>query len=429
MPSPSAGVGPRVSFRAATLSLILAAWSPPWAATAAAPTLSLPEAVTRAVEHASLLDARRAQLEAARQESRRAGALPDPMLTVGIDNLPVTGSEAFDASADFMTMKKIGLRQQIPARAKREAQRSLATRTIDEAAAQTEVEELGVRRAAAEAWIDLWAAQRELASLERLRGEAVLAANIAKARVRGGRDPVSDALAAEAAVLELDNRIVAEETLQAAAQAALQRWLAGDDFTTSAETPEFNSLPMSEAQLLESLDRLPALRPIDAQLETAAAQIDVARAERRPDWTVGASYGQRSAGRSDMLMLEVGIGLPLFTRNRQDRGVAAREADYQAVLDTREDLRRQQIARLRADFAQWQGVKRQVALHEDQLLPLARDRSATALSAFRAGGELQPWLDARRDELAEHLAHARHLRELGRAWAALAYLLPGESQR
>lgn len=428
MPSPSAGVRPRVPLRAAALSLILAAWSPPWAATAAPPTFSLPEAVARAVEHASLLDARRAQLEAARQESHRAGALPDPMLTVGIDNLPVTGSEAFDASADFMTMKKVGLSQQIPARAKREAQRSLAARTIDEAAAQTEVEELGIRRAAAEAWVDLWAAQRELASLGKLREEAVLAAKIARARVSGGREPVSDALAAEAAVLELDSRIVAEEAVQTAAQAALQRWLADDDVTTSAETPDFTVLPMSEAQLLQSLDRLPALRPIDAQLETAAAQIDLARAERRPDWTVGASYGQRSTGRSDMLMLEVGIGLPLFARNRQDRGVAARQADYQAVLDMREDLRRQQIARLRADFAQWEGVGRQVVLHRDQLLPLARDRSATALAAFRAGGELQPWLDARRDELTEHLAHARHLRELGRAWAALAYLLPEESQ-
>jgi hypothetical protein len=73
-------------------------------------------------------------------------------------------------------------------------------------------------------------------------------------------------------------------------------------------------------------------------------------------------------------------------------------------------------------------LKRQVVLHEDALLPLAQDRSATTLAAYRAGGDLQPWLDARRDELDVHLAHAEHLGELGRAWAALAFLLPTEAQ-
>jgi outer membrane protein TolC len=118
----------------------------------------------------------------------------------------------------------------------------------------------------------------------------------------------------------------------------------------------------------------------------------------------------------------------LFTRHRQDRGVAAREADYQAALAEREDLRRRQTASIRAGIARWDSLKRQVALHETQLLPLARDRSAVALAAYRAGGDVQLWLDAQRDELDVHLSHAQHLGELGRAWTALAYLLPSETQ-
>lgn len=419
----------RAPFYAATLCLLIAAWATPLMASAAPGQVSLAEAVRRAVERAPLLDARRAQLEAAQQESERAGALPDPMLTVGLDNLPVTGADAFDSTADFMTMKKIGVRQDFPARAKREARRTLAARTVDEAATQAEVEQLTVRRAAAEAWISLWAKQRELATLKTLREQAVLAARIAHARVAGGTDPSVDALATEAAVLELDNDIAAEEVALSVAKVGLQRWLGQDEVSATQGAPDFDRVPFSEPQLLAMLDRMPALRPVTAQLETAAAEVEVARAERRPDWSVAASYGQRSGGESDMVTLEVGIGLPLFTRNRQDRGVAAREADYQAVLDTREDLRRQQAAQVRSSFARWQGLQRQVALHEDRLLPLARDRSAVALAAYRAGGEVRPWLDARRDELAVHLSHAQHLAELGHAWAALAFLLPTESQQ
>jgi outer membrane protein TolC len=418
----NAGTGRRAfaGVLAAGLSISLAL---PSVALAAPAALTFEQAVDRATTRAPMLDARRAGVSAAEQEAARAGALPDPMLTVGIDNLPVTGGDAFDTTADFMTMKKIGLRQDIPSRAKREARRSLATRQIDEAQARSQAERLAVRRAAAEAWIDLWAAQRELDTLQLLRGQAVLAAKLAKARVAGGAS-VSDALATEAAMLELDNRIEAARATKAGTQAGLGRWVGDEDTEVSGSPPDFDALPIPEADLLAAVDRVGALLPVTAQVETAATAVDLARAEKRPDWSVGAAYGQRGGGHSDMLMLEVGIGLPLFARNRQDRSVAAREADYQAALATREDLRRQQTASLRADIARWQSLKRQVALHETALLPLARDRSTTALAAYRAGGDLQPWLNARRDELDVHLSHAEHLGELGRAWAALAFLLP-----
>ena len=414
--------------RALSLRMCMALVAIPAVAHAASPALSLEEATRLAADRAPLLQARRAQVNAARQESYRAGALPDPMLMVGIDNLPVTGRDAFDVGADDMTMKRIGLRQEIPSGAKRVARRALAAREIDEAQARSEAERLVVRRSAAEAWIDLWNAQRELAALQALRDEAALAARLAKARVAGGGESVSDALATAAAVLEVDNRIEAARAAKASAQAGLARWLGDSPVETTADTPDFNTLPVPEVRLLAAVDRLGALLPTAAQVETAAAAVDVARAEKRPDWSVAASYGQRDGGRSDMITLEVSIGLPLFARNRQDRGVAAREADYQAALAMREDLRQQASARIRAGIARWEGLKRQVALHQSSLLPLARDRSLTTLAAYRAGGDLQSWLTARRDELDVHLSHAQHIGELGRAWVALAYLLPSEGQ-
>ncbi|WP_255516268.1 TolC family protein [Luteimonas suaedae] len=417
--------------RGAMPCLIAASLAAPAAAAFAAPVeISLPEAVRRASERVPMLEARRASVEAARQDSHRAGALPDPTLIVGISNLPVTGSDAFDDGIDPMTMKRIGLRQAFPARAKREAQRALALRRTDEAQALETAERLDVQRASAEAWIGLWARQRELQKLHALREQAQLAARLARAGARSGGS-LHDALAAEAAVLELDNDIAAAEAAQVEAREALQRWIGAtaDGALRAADTtPDFTTTPHSQSELLVALDRLPALQPVDAQLETAAAAVDAARAEKRPDWSVTASYGQRQASRSDMLMLEFGVGLPLFTRNRQDRGIAARQADYQAALATREDQRRQLVARIRAAFAQWEGSKRVVALHEDAQIPLARDRSSTALAAYRAGGELRPWLDAHQDELELHLMHVQHLAQLGRAWAAVAFLLTSETQ-
>ncbi|UUS15039.1 TolC family protein [Stenotrophomonas sp. CD2] len=154
-------------------------------------------------------------------------------------------------------------------------------------------------------------------------------------------------------------------------------------------------------------------------------------AEKRPDWSLGVTYGQRDRSpeglsRSDMLMVEIAIDLPVFTRNRQDRGIAARRAELDAVAAQREDARRAEAEAVRKTLAEWEGLKRQVARKEAESLPLANDRARVALATYAAGADLQPWLEARRAEIELHVEHARHLSELGRTWAALAYLLPEE---
>ena len=242
-----------------------------------------------------------------------------------------------------------------------------------------------------------------------------------------GSATASDVLAVQAQVLELDNRIAAAQADVEASTAMLARWV-GDGATPAKETPDFARLPVDPATLLASIDRLPTVLPLQARIERAAAAVDLARAGKRPDWSVAAAYGQRSGGRDDMLMLEIGIGLPIFPGHRQDRDVAAREAEYQGALASREDQRRAAAAWLRAQIAQWRALVAQVTLHERQLLPLASDRTATALASYRGGGELSPWIEARRDELATHLSHVNHLAELGKTWAELAFLLPEGGQ-
>jgi len=396
----------------------------------AASGLSLDETIRLAVERAPELDARRSQTEAARQEAVRAAALPDPKLSAGIVNLPVTGSTAFDTDAEMMTMKRIGLMQEFPARAKRQARQALADRTVDQAQALTVAEQLAVRQSAAQAWVSLWAAERELGALTGLREQSALAVRLSKAQLSGGVGTAVDTLATLSAALELEGRIDAAEADVEAARGSLARWLgrAPEGLSTEGAPPDFTTLPSNESTLLASVDRIGPLLAWQAREATAEAQVSLASAEKRPDWSIGAAYGQRGGGRSDMLTIEFSIDLPLFTANRQDRGVAASRAELDAVVFSREGARRAQVEAIRRVLAQWKGLMRQIELKERQQLPLARDRTQVAIASYGGGGELQPWLLARRDELELHLMHARELGELGRAWAALAFLLPGHQE-
>ncbi|ODT90378.1 MAG: transporter [Rhodanobacter sp. SCN 67-45] len=389
------------------------------------PPLTLEAAVRQGLARAPQLEARTADTAAAREEGARAGQLPDPTLTFGLSNFPVTSPGAFSLRSDGMTMRTIGVMQSIPSRAARDAERGLAVAQIDAAEADYIGTAQTVRERIADAWIEVWATQQKRALLGELRGESALAVQIAQARLRGGDGSATDAMAARTDAATLDNRLEAVDADLSAAQTGLQRWL-GEDVAvaTVADTPDFQVLPVAPARLEQTIDQQAPMQAWQAREQVAEAALAQARAAKHPDWNVSVDYGRRAPYLSDMVTLQVGVSLPLFTRNRQDRGVSAKQAQWDAVQADHEDARRAQREAVARAVVNWQGWGRQVQRYQDTLLPLARDRARTALAGYRGGGALQPWLDARRDEIEQRLAYAEALETHARLWAALAYLLP-----
>ncbi|MEO7050262.1 MAG: TolC family protein [Rhodanobacter sp.] len=398
-----------------------------WAMTAYAvePPLTFESAVQRGLAHAPQLDARAADLAATHEEAARAGRLPDPALTFGVANYPVTAPGAFSWRSDGMTMRTVGVMQSIPSRAARSAERELADAQIDAAEANRVVSTQTVRERVADAWIDVWAAQRARSLLVELRSESALAVKTTQARLRGGEGGASDALAARAAAALLDNRLEAVDAGLAATQASLRRWV-GPISGSLADAPDFSRLPVNAASLQRTVDKQAPLQAWAAREQVAQAVLDQARAAKHPDWSVSADYGKRAPGMSDTVSVQVSVSLPLFTRNRQDRGISAKQAQRDAVQADHEDARRAQHEVIARAAATWQGWNQQIERYQETLLPLARDRAQTALASYRGGGVLQPWLDARRDEIELRLSYADALAARGRLWASLAYLLPSE---
>ncbi|HEV8258782.1 MAG TPA: TolC family protein, partial [Casimicrobiaceae bacterium] len=66
--------------------------------------LTLAEAQRLAVERSRMLAGQDSAVAASREMAVAAGQLADPMLKLGIDNLPVDTSDRFSLTRDFMTM-------------------------------------------------------------------------------------------------------------------------------------------------------------------------------------------------------------------------------------------------------------------------------------------------------------------------------------
>jgi len=123
--------------------------------TAAAETpLTLAEAQRRALERSTQLRARQWAVDAAREMAIAAGQLPDPVAKLQINNLPINGEDAWSLTQDFMTMRSVGLMQEITRAEKRAARAQRFESEADKSTAERLADVATIRRDAALAWLD-----------------------------------------------------------------------------------------------------------------------------------------------------------------------------------------------------------------------------------------------------------------------------------
>ncbi len=395
---------------------------------AGARPLGFDEALRMAEAQAPALTAQRSAIAAAEAGVERAPRLPDPQLAVAIDSLPLSGPERFSLRRDAMTMQRVGVMQAFPAREKRRLRAALASATLEVERVRLVAARAEVRRGAAAAWIDLHYAERERDLLAALAAELELQIEVAQAIYRGGRGSAVDVLAAKAARVLFDERVDRNQRDLTQAQAALTRWIAEPaEIMTDTNDSIFNVLQKSFNDDSVIVERQPELLPYAARAAAADLGVALARAEKRPDWSVELAYGRRGSAFADLLSLEFRIDLPLFPAHRQDAGIAASLAEAEQRAAEREDARRRQRERTARALADWHAADRSAHRIANTLEPLAEQRTALALAAYRGGsGAIEPLLAARSALVEARLALIIQERARAQAWAELQSLRPME---
>jgi outer membrane protein TolC len=408
------------------LIAILLALARSSAAQGAGPPLTLDEAIERTIADAPQIVAAQASLEGAEALSPSASRLPDPEAIVGIDNLPINTADRFSLTNDFMTMQKIGVMQTVPNGAKRRLRGERAAREVDFAQAQLRASRFDTSRAGAEAWIACATADQALKRLRGLRSGLDVHAAAARAALASGRGTAGDALASETLLARLDDRILTLEQELATRRTELSRWIGADSARDLADLPVERELGAAPQALVDNVAEHAPLAPLSAGIEIARADVALARAERRPDWSAELSFAKRGPDFSDMVSLEFRIGLPLFTRHRQNPVIAAKLATVRAEEASQEAEVRMHRAEIEATLAQWRTGRLRLKHFEAQLLPLARDRAGAVLASYRSGrGELRPVIEALQDEIDLQLEYVELAGAVVRSWTFLHLLHTG----
>lgn len=363
--------------RVAGLAAVLAAAAP----VSGAP-LTFEGAIAAARVNAPSLRAKGLGAAASQSARQAAGALPDPKVSVGVENFPISGPLAFKPSRDDFTGIRVGLSQDIPNPAKRRAQRNRADADIAVAIADVGVEARSVEVETAVAWITLAFAHKRLAALDGVRHGLAQIVRATPASVAAGSARPAQTAAGKQALAALDDRRDELVAALSTARANLTRWTGDPDPVVTGRVPEFY---VKTVELMSSLDANPVLAPLAARSEQARADVRVAEAERRPDFGVDVSYLRRDPRFGDYVSAGVTVGLPLFQKRRQLPMIAARQAEAAQRLAEQEASRRELGAKLQAALADHAMHHAQFMRSRDTLEPLAHQRVELETASFAAG--------------------------------------------
>lgn len=353
-----------------------------YAGSAGAEPLTFGAALERATAEAPSLRGRAAGVSAAQAAAVAADRLPDPTLDLGIRDFPVTGPDAWTLNRDDFTMTTIGVSQQFINPAKRRARAARASAEIGIAEAGARVELRSVRLQTALAWVDLLYAEKRLEQLTLLDGSLHdLQATVA-ARLASGSARPSQALEPDQLRAQVNDRRAELSANVAKARATLTRFTGDPNPEVVGSPPELN---VDRATLLAGAATLPSLRAMDAQTVAADADTQLARADKRPDWKVSASYGRREPNYGDLVSVGVSIDLPLFSRRRQDPKIAAASNEAERVRFDRTAAEREVLAALESDLADHLMHHQRLDNARNTLVPLANKRAILDRDSYAAG--------------------------------------------
>ena len=344
---------------------------------ASASPLSLAQTVELAVQRSQAVVAAHAGALASTQTARAAGQLPDPMLSVGIENLPVTGPDRMRTTADSMTMKRVGISQEWVSAQKRALRQASAMAMAERESASALAAAAESRLQAALAFVDAFYASEALVLTKLNERYALEDFEAGKARFASAGASSQEVLQLTAARGVAGDDSAEVEQLHASALVTLQRWV--------GVRPDGLARPALPASLDEQafVAAHPAVWQSQRDIDLARAEAAYTASNRKPNWTWQAAYGQRT-GYSDMVSVGVNIPLAIAPGERQDQETAAKLALVDKAIAAHEESARMAVAEFRALTSDAHRLTQRIAQYQSGVITPVKQRVQAALAGYRS---------------------------------------------
>lgn len=347
------------------VALLLLAWHPGLAAEPPLPSTGpgllddpvLAGLIGQALAQRPEVAQARAAAQAVSEQVPQVGALPDPVVALGIQNDSFRQIQIGEMETSYLSVMAS---QTFPWRGKRGLRTEALTLAGRQAEADLDRVRLSVQAEVERAYVDLLLGRDQLVLLGRLETLWTQAEGLARARYEAGDGAQSDLLRAQLERTRLQQRRAALTAEEARRVAVLNR-LCGKPLDDSIATDRSlaslpdPALPEPSRAAAEAEARSPELQRADLGVEQSTRLVELARLDYRPDLTVSAALMPRWGPFGPMWQAGVSFAVPLWTGRKQSRAVTesrlrgvAAQSDAQAVCQLLQQRVKERLAVLAA---------------------------------------------------------------------------------
>jgi len=318
----------------------------------------------------------------------RAGALPDPIMSLNLLNLPV---ESLAFNQEPMTGKQIAVKQTFPFWGKLDTRQTIAekgaeaSRAMYQEACNRLIQDVRV------AWLDIAFADRALDITAQNRDLMREYVKIAEQKYAVGRGLQQDVLKAQVELSKLEDKWLTWQRKRATLAARLNRLL-----NRPAGQPFGPTSPLAFIPLHTVIDSLreqvkthrPLLKAARFRVAQSAERIDLARKAYGPDITLFAAYTQRDmlqngVGGADFVSGGVSFNVPLYFWRKQRKQVEENTLRYEGARQAYLEVENKALFTLESVWESLQEEMQRLELYQTGIIPQASQALNAALTAYQ----------------------------------------------
>ena len=406
------------------LAVVCAAWpaTPPVAAQA---EMDLESLIEEALANNPNLDLLHLRWSAAAARVPQAGALQDPLLKVGLSNVPLN---RFDFDNSPMSGKQLMISQRLPYWGKRASRERLAEQAAAAAEANYLDREGGIVNLVKQAYFSLAFLDRAIAITTNNEDLLKDFIRIARTKYAVGKGLQQDVLKAQVSQSSLKDRLIILQRQRRHAEAqlntVLNRLPQAPVGRLQATRPTFFDYVVETLQNM-ALEHRPQLQGLREDIQKWQVAEDLARQQSQPDFDISFAYRQRDfaaepIGGSDFISLGVAMNLPIYQGRKQTQQVREAQSRKKAAKAQYEVAKQQIFLEIQQFYIDAQTHQEEVVLFRTAIIPQAGQSLAAAMSGYQVDKvNFLTLLDSQVELFDFEIAYNHHTSEREKALAGL----------
>jgi outer membrane protein TolC len=343
-----------------------------------AQSLSLSDAETLAVNSDPAQKAYLSQQTSLISQGIAASTLPDPMIKLGLANVP---TDSFQLDQEAMTQMTVGLAQQFSRGTQRELTQKGFNQRSEIAVFQGLERQLNVKKMVRGLWLNIQLIDKSVTIVKENKTLFTSFYRDLESKFSLGLAENEDLILAEIEISKFDEKLAALNQNALNYRNLLSEYIGEYAYQElPKDTPKWpetahyinaldsNNSPYEHYNLLANH---PQAKMLSQSILVADNNIEFAEQAYKPSFKVEVGYGHRQGDRADLLSGFVTMDIPLFTDKRQDQTlISAQQIKGQKQAEHRLLLRRLN-ASLNAEISNFQQLTARITRYQESLLKQA----------------------------------------------------------